>query len=261
MQGFVNYKNIRVHFSSEGKGSVIVLLHGFLEDSSMWKDIVPVLSQTNRVICIDLLGHGKTPCLRYIHTMNDQANMVHAVLKFLKLRKYSIIGHSMGGYIALTYAKHYPKTIKGLCLHNSTFQADSLETQALRVRANKMVQTNFKNMVHMSFTNLFSKESRENFKPQIKAALQIALKTPLQSYIASQEGMRLREDTTSFFTEAPFYKALIIGKKDTVVNVNFLITFSKENNIPTTILPEGHMSHIENIKPLIIALKNFAKNC
>jgi len=261
MQGFVNYKNIRVHFSSEGKGAAVVLLHGFLEDISMWKDVVATFSKTNRVITIDLLGHGKTPCLGYVHTMEDHANMVHAILKHLRLRKYCFIGHSMGGYIALAYANLFPKTIKGLCLHNSTFQADSLETCALRLRAIKMAKTNYNSMVHMSFTNLFSIESRQKFKTQMDAALQVALKTPLQGYIASQEGMRLRVDNTAFFKNTPIYKTIIIGQKDTVVNVDYLIAFSKKNKITYTLFPEGHMSHIENKEALLIAIKKFVKNC
>ena len=53
----LKYKNIQISFSDVGKGSVVVLLHGFLENSSMWNSIIPELSKKNRVITIDLLGH------------------------------------------------------------------------------------------------------------------------------------------------------------------------------------------------------------
>ncbi len=257
MQKFITYKNAKIHFSSTGKGSAIVLLHGFLEDISMWKNIVPILSKKHRVITIDLLGHGKTKNIGYVHTMQDHAKMVHAILQHLQLRRYFLIGHSMGGYIALAYAKLYPKTIKGVCLHNSTFHADDDELKQLRIRANKMAQTNFKQLVQMSFTNLFSEKSRSLFKKELKEALQIALKTPLQAYIASQEGMRIREDSEQFFKNALFKKTIIIGKKDSVVKVDKLVEFGKKHQIKTYLFSNGHMSHIKNKNELIIALQEF----
>ena len=60
MSHFITYKNIKIHYSDQGKGSVVLLLHGFLENSSMWENLIPHLIKRNRVISIDLLGHGKT---------------------------------------------------------------------------------------------------------------------------------------------------------------------------------------------------------
>ena len=54
------YKNTNVHFTSIGKGKAVVLIHGFLENSTMWNQISQELSKKYRIICIDLLGHGKT---------------------------------------------------------------------------------------------------------------------------------------------------------------------------------------------------------
>jgi len=255
MQNTIIYKNININFSSTGKGKVIVLLHGFLEDISMWKDIIPELEKKNRVITIDLLGHGKTPCLGYIHTMDEQAKMVHVVLKKLRLLKYMLIGHSMGGYVALAYAKLFPKPVKGLCLLNSTFIADDNEKQRLRLRANKMAQDNFKNIVRLSFTNLFSESSRIAFKEEINDALQIALKTPVQGYIAAQEGMRVRKDFTKAFAKIKIKKAIILGKKDTLIDPEMMFCFAQEHQIDFHLLSEGHMSHIENKDSLLLVLK------
>ena len=145
MQDFIVYKNSRIAFSDVGKGNAIVLLHGFLENSTMWSNISAELSTKNRVICIDLLGHGNSECIGYVHTMNDMALAVKEVLKLLRLRKYIIIGHSMGGYVSLAFAEKYPKHIKGLCLLNSTAQADTEERKELRSRACKIAKTNYNN--------------------------------------------------------------------------------------------------------------------
>ena len=66
---FLDHKNTRIHYSDQGKGPTVVLLHGFLENISMWDDLAEVLSKRNRVVCIDLLGHGQSENLGYLHTM------------------------------------------------------------------------------------------------------------------------------------------------------------------------------------------------
>lgn len=257
MSNYITYKNIKVHYTSSGNGAVVVLIHGFLENSTMWNNITPILAEKNRVITIDLLGHGKTECLGYIHTMKEQALMIKAVLNHLKLRRFTLIGHSMGGYVALEFANLFPKSIKGLCLLNSTYEEDSEERKTLRIRANKMAQKNYENIVRMSFTNLFSEYSRSIYKSEIKDALTEALKTPIQGYIAAQEGMRIRKDYTAFFENSLFKMIIILGEKDWIIDSERVLSFAKKYNISATILPEGHMSHIESKNELIKVLKVF----
>jgi pimeloyl-ACP methyl ester carboxylesterase len=261
MQNSIAYKNTKISFSSIGKGAVIVLLHGFLENSSMWNSVAKELSKRNKIICIDLLGHGNTECIGYIHSMELMAEAVEAVLKHLKIRKSILVGHSMGGYVALAFAEKNPQKIKGLCLMNSTSLADDVDRKTLRTRANKLVQKNFKNMVQMSFTNLFSEQSRAVFKVEMKVALQEALQTPLQGYIACQEGMRIRPNREVVLQNLSCKKMLILGKKDPVLAIEISLEEAKKNNLETVVFNDGHMSHIENKKPLIEALKFFIKNC
>ncbi|MGB0892059.1 MAG: alpha/beta fold hydrolase, partial [Flavobacteriaceae bacterium] len=131
----LEYKGANIFYTDQGKGTAIVLLHGFLENSTMWNNFVANVSKNHRVICIDLLGHGKTECLGYVHTMEDMSDAVEAVLNHLKIRRSIFIGHSMGGYVALAFAEHFPDNVKGLCLLNSTTRTDSEERKKLRSRA------------------------------------------------------------------------------------------------------------------------------
>lgn len=255
----LQYKNANIFYTDEGKGSTIVLIHGFLENTTMWDEIKPEILKKNRVVTIDLLGHGKSDCLGYTHSMELFAETINAVLKQLRIRKCTLIGHSLGGYVALAFAEKYAKKIKGLCLMNSNSFEDDLERKKLRSRANKMVQTNFTNMVRMSFTNLFSKENRTIFKNDMKLALDEALQTPLQGYIAGQEGMRIRPNRTHVLKENNFKKLIIIGKKDPVLDYKISIEEAESTNSEFVIFPDGHMSHIENKKELILAIKAFIK--
>lgn len=261
MQKSIIFKNAKISFSDVGKGTSVVLIHGFLENSTMWKNIVPQLSKKNRVICIDLLGHGKTDCLGYVHSMELFSEAIETVLKHLKIRKYILVGHSLGGYISLVISKNNPNRIKGLCLVNSTSNADDEERKKLRFRANKMAQNNFENLVKMSFSNLFGLESRTTFKEEINLALLEALKTPIQGYIAASEGMRIRPNRNHVLAENNFKKLIVVGENDPVLDVKTAIIEAKKTNAELVILSGGHMSHIENETALIELLIRFIKDC
>ncbi len=163
----------------------------------------------------------------------------------------------MGGYVALAYAEKNAEKLTGLCLMNSTYEADDDERKRLRSRANKMVQTNFKNMVRISFTNLFSEESKIKHSVEIKNALEEALKTPIQGYIAGQEGMRIRKDTFKMFNGLSCKKLIIIGEKDPVIDGNLIEYQTKNSDIEVIEFSEGHMSHIENISVFLRSIMHF----
>jgi pimeloyl-ACP methyl ester carboxylesterase len=255
------HKNTKVYFTSTGKGTAVVLLHGFLENSTMWNDISKHLSKKYRVICIDLLGHGKTENHGYIHTMENQANMVKVVLNHLRLRKYILIGHSMGGYVALAFSKLFPSNIKGLCLMNSTALPDSEEKKIHRNRAIKAVKQNYKTFIKIAIPMLFSEDNRKIFIAEIKQITNDALQILPQGIIAALEGMKTRKNLTSIYKTRNYPIQLIIGKQDPALDYNSLINQTKNTNVQVIEFADGHMSHIENKDDLIIALTDFIKTC
>ena len=159
----LKFKNINVHYTDQGKGEVMVLLHGFLEDLSMWDEVIKSLATSCRIICVDLLGHGGTENLGYIHSMEDQAAMVKYVLDYLGIRKCDLAGHSMGGYVALAVADLYPGIVSGLCLMNSTALPDDQTKKRNRDRGIKAVKQNHKTFIRLAIPNLFSEENRAVF--------------------------------------------------------------------------------------------------
>jgi pimeloyl-ACP methyl ester carboxylesterase len=260
MQQFVTYKNIEIAYSVSGTGNALVLLHGFLETSTMWTPYVEVFSKTHKVITIDLLGHGKTSCLGYIHTMEEMAETVFAVIKELRLRKFHLAGHSMGGYVALAFAELYPDYLKGVCLINSTARADSETRKINRDRAIKAVKHNHKQFIRISITNLFRPKNRKIFSKELKEAKKEALTTSLQGIIAALEGMKIREDREVLLHFSPYKKMMIIGKHDPVLNFEDLIDQTKNSEVDVDIFPDGHMSHIENKEDLLFSLHRFVRS-
>ena len=259
MEKSMLFKNTKISYTDSGKGPVVVLLHGFLENKHMWKEVIPIISKNKRVLALDLLGHGQSGCLGYIHSMEIMAEAVSAVLKSLRIRKITLIGHSMGGYVSLALSEKNPEMIRGLCLLNSTATSDDTSRKKLRERANKMAQINLSNIVRMSFINLFSERSKEIFNPEIQLALSEALQTSLQGYSASQEGMKIRPNRLSVLKNNHFKKLFILGKKDPVLPVNKGIKEAEETQSETVVLSGGHMSHIENSDELTRILNTFIR--
>ncbi|WP_188373055.1 alpha/beta fold hydrolase [Winogradskyella haliclonae] len=254
---FVTHRNCKIHYTSIGEGPTIVLLHGFLETLHMWDDFVEELSENNHVLCIDLLGHGKTNCLGYIHSMETMAEAVYSVIDELKINDVSCIGHSMGGYVALALAELKPNLIKNLCLMNSTFEADDNERLILRARAAQMATENYEALVRMSFTNLFAPNSKEKFKDDFEKALAIGLKTSQQGFIAAHKGMAIRPDRFETFANITGKKVIIIGEKDTIYNQELVLQKVKDTTIKIELFSGGHMSYIENKKELSYFINHF----
>lgn len=253
----ITYKHLNLHYTDQGAGDPLVLLHGFLEQKGMWKEIVAVFKKRYRVICLDLLGHGKTENLGYIHTMEDQAKMLKFLLDKLGISMCTLIGHSMGGYIALAFADHYRDCVTGLCLMNSTALADSTEKKINRDRGIAAVKQNHKTFIRVAIPSLFSDQNRSVFSDEIKEITKETLNMSQQGVIASLEGMKIRADRTHLLEQHDFPIMMIIGKKDPALDYNSLLEQAKSKDVESVIFEDGHMSHIENKLELIEALSKW----
>ncbi|TDD99847.1 alpha/beta fold hydrolase [Flavobacterium cellulosilyticum] len=253
------YKNTKISYSDTGKGSAVVLLHGFLENKSMWQNLAPELSLKHRVITIDLLGHGESECLGYVHSMEENAEVVRAVLSELRIRKVILVGHSMGGYVALAFAEMFPIMIKGLVLMNSTSKADSEARKTNRDRAIKAVKKDYAGFVRLSIANLFNPDNREKLADEIEKVKKEALKTPLQGVVASLEGMKIRKNREVLLHHTPYPKMLILGEKDPVLVYKDSLEQIENTAAKLVTFPDGHMSHIENQDELKTVLLEFFK--
>ncbi|MGB5499224.1 MAG: alpha/beta fold hydrolase, partial [Maribacter sp.] len=233
----LQYKGTIINYSTVGKGTAIVLLHGFLENKSMWDPFIPKLSKNNQVVAIDLLGHGKSGCISSMHSMQDMADAVKAVLNELEIKNSILIGHSMGGYVALAFAEKYPKELNGLCLMNSTAQADSKEKKVNRDRAIEAVQKNKNSFVRISVTNLFRPKNRTIFSEELKQVKSEALKMSVEGIVAALNGMKIRKDRTKVFRTLSCKKMMIIGKRDPVLDYEALNNQTKNTDISLVEFP------------------------
>ena len=121
-----------IYFDDIGEGNVIVLLHGFLESTEIWKDFAKKLSKNFRVISIDLPGHGKSEIIDEVHSMDLMAKEVRNILEISGINKCVMVGHSMGGYTAIAFAKKFRRFLKGLILFHSHVEADNEKENMVR---------------------------------------------------------------------------------------------------------------------------------
>lgn len=253
------YKGIAVHYTTTGKGTALVLLHGFLENRQMWDPFIAYWSTKYKIICIDLLGHGQTGNLGYVHTMEEQADMVIALLESLRLRKAVFAGHSMGGYISLAIAELYPEFIKGILLINSSSRADSPEKQLMRDRAIAAVKKDAHLFIELSIAHLFAPDHRDKLIAEIEEVKKQARKTSLQGIIAALEGMKIRNDREVILHFAPYPIQFIAGNQDTAMPITSIKEQIEGTKVQLIEWAIGHMSHLENPDELKQVVMDFRK--
>lgn len=245
------FKQIPIHYTIKGEGPCIVLLHGFLLSSSIWIDLAPKLSKKNKVITIDLPGHGKSGSISEIHTMELMAEVVNYILEENNILKASIIGHSMGGYIALAFTEKYKSKVETLVLLNSTTLPDSPERKINRDRAIRVIQSNSQVFIKMAITSLFPENKQTEYNSEIELFIKEALGFPKKGIIAAINGMKNRKDLTSVLQNFKGGKYMICGEKDLIVPFNEAKKVAKTSKAILKNVKSGHMSVNENIDEII----------
>lgn len=256
-----------LHFEKKGNGQeTLVLLHGFMENSSIWKDMEPYLSEKFSLLKIDLPGHGKSEIYGEIHTVDLMADEVKKVLDHQKLEKIHLLGHSMGGYVSLAFAEKHPETLKSLTLFFSTYLADDEEKKEQRIKSYRIIKDAFAHYARAGIPNLFNPNERDILEGKIETALETALSTNNLGALACVKGMVERTDKKHVLENIEAKILVLAGKHDSAVKTEKTIkNLPDKTNIKSYILDCAHNGHWE--KPAICAeiintelLHNMPKN-
>ena len=226
----------------------------------MWDEYSERLSQQYLVISPDLPGHGKSSNFGYCHSMEFMAEVVMAILKEHKIRKFHLIGHSMGGYVSMAIAEKYPDNIRGICMFHSTADSDSEKKKKERLQVIKVVQKKKDFFISESIPNLFNTEYKP-YKRGIASITRMAKSMSVQGIIAAIEGMRIRNNREIVMKFAPYPVLYIIGQKDNILPYKKLADESQLNENAEYILLEncGHMGFIEDNEACYAAIKKFLR--
>lgn len=251
--------NSGVHYSRFGKSSqAVVFVHGFLEDLRMWDDFIHRVPGYS-VIKIDLPGFGQSEAKAKI-AISGYADAVKKVLDKENIDKIILVGHSMGGYTAMAFAKKYPDLLKGLCLFYSQPYADSKEGRAKRLKSAKFVETHGgQAYTKATVPNLFPPDFRKKHKKIVDNVIRLGNGNSDEGIIAAIHAMRNRKDTSDVLAQINCPVQFIIGTEDGAIRL--------EPSLKQTTLPAiadvqifkgiGHMGHLEAPRKNIKAVREF----
>lgn len=253
------FKRVEVGYTRHGVGECLVLLHGFLEDSSMWDGFVANHSDQFDMITVDLLGHGSSGCTGYVHTMEEQAEAVLTVLKAENIEKCVMIGHSMGGYVTLAFAELYPERLTGFGLFHSTAYRDSEAKKADRERAVNAIMDHPDMFVELTIPRLFASNRHDEMKAEIEAAIDLAKGHSAQGIIANARGMKERKDQSEFLRKSSVPILFVHGNEDPILSNELARKQTLGCSHITTHFMDGvgHMGHSEAPEKCFNAISNF----
>ena len=109
----------RVSYRTSGRGPALLLLHGITDSSETWESVTPWLSERFTLVAPDLLGHGQSATPRGDYSLGAHASGVRDVLTALGHRRVTVVGHSLGGGIAMQFAYQFPERCERLVLVSS----------------------------------------------------------------------------------------------------------------------------------------------
>jgi 3-oxoadipate enol-lactonase len=251
----LNINGIKLAYIRQGKGTPLVLLHGYPLDHHLWDDVVPLLKDSFDLIIPDLRGFGESTTVDTCYSMDDFASDIAGLLDQLDIKKAAIAGHSMGGYVALAFARLYPERVSGLGLVSTQVLADPPDRKEGRYKsAADVAEKGIGNIVEAMTTKLTSVEQLQAFARKSMGRQQPA------AYIGALKAMAERQDSTSLLASMKYPVVVIHGDADALIPVER--GREVKTMLPQAYLAEiagaGHMPMMEDSKKTAEALKHLA---
>jgi pimeloyl-ACP methyl ester carboxylesterase len=243
-------------FQERGRGYPVVLIHGFPFHQKIWDSFAEKLSEEFKVFTVDLPGFGKSPGIKSPFTLNQVSEELVRWIEENKLSGCALIGHSLGGYIALAVAHKKPALLASLVLFHSTAYPDSAEKKISR---NKVLEFIDKNGVESFTSNFIAPLFVNQQHPAISRVSVIAVQATAETVKGYTTAMRDREDRTDVLKY--FNKPILIigGEKDPGISVDSINTQASVcSSCTTSILQQvAHMGMFEKEKECLLTLRSF----
>jgi pimeloyl-ACP methyl ester carboxylesterase len=218
-----------VAYWEEGNGPVLIFLHGFCEDHTVWNEFIEPFTANYRVILPDTPGFGKSVLRsedgKEITTKEPvsikfYADGVKALLDAESITQCLMVGHSLGGYMALNFASRYPTYLTGFGLFHSTAYPDEDARKEDREHVASFVRTHGKErLVREVYATLFERSFKSAHPTETASIIKHGTKTSTVEGIACASiAMRDRIDTTDVLRNSKVRVLFIIGKEDSAVD-------------------------------------------
>jgi 3-oxoadipate enol-lactonase len=205
---------INISYERRGRGTPLVLLHGYPLDHSIWEPVVLLLENDFDLIMPDLRGFGSSDLTGEPYGMPEMAEDISLLLDKLGIWQAAIAGHSMGGYVALAFARAHPQRVTGLSLVASQVLPDALEKKSSRYEEAEYI---LKNGVREVADGMSAKLT---VSPDLQAWLRaLILSQRPQGLAGALKAMAERPDSSALLPDADFPVVLIHGEADLLIPV------------------------------------------
>ena len=217
-----NYGIDELAYFDEGKGEqTLLLIHGFGEDNTIWKNQIDFLSTYYRIIAPNIPGvnckplvlhHSQAPSIRmYVEVLHDLMHHLH-------IDQYFIVGHSMGGYIGLSFADYYVNHVQGLLLFHSTTYEDNEAKKLSRMKVAEFIEEyGTLKYLETATANLFSNKFKEEHPGAIQTVIDSASDISKEAMMQFVFAMRNRQAHIHMLTQKRIPVWMIVGKEDIAV--------------------------------------------
>lgn len=223
IQKQIRLQDKALFYSVTGAGQPLVLVHGFAEDSDVWREQVELLAKNHLLIIPDLPGSGLSGLQPDMHIESLADHVKYILDQELpnQNRENSIImiGHSMGGYITLAFAEKYPGMLQAFGLFHSTAFADSEEKKSSRRKSIEFMQTHGSyEFIKQSVPNLFTEDYRIKNADTVAAMIERYGSFDRRALIAYYDAMIARPDRTAVLQSFNKPILFLIGKNDKAIS-------------------------------------------
>lgn len=245
---------------SQAGDRCLVLLHGYLESLLVWSDFVPLLYKKVRVVTLDLPGHGISEVKGETHTMEFLADTVADAIQALGIDRCTLVGHSMGGYVALAVCERHPELLDGVVLLSSTPNPDTPEKAENRRREIALVKAGKKELLaRVAPAAGFAEENRPRMKDAIEDLTEQVFITEDEGIVALLNGMIGRKDQNEMLRQTKVPVLFILGRKDNYIPAEVAEKMVAEHPEAKVVWLEhsGHMGFLEEPEKTAETLLDF----
>lgn len=261
IEKFIMAGDTPMHVADTERGDrCVVLLHGYLESMLVWDEFVPLLRDSVRVVTLDLPGHGISVVKDEVHTMEYLADCVANTMEALGIERYTVVGHSMGGYVALAMCDNYSDRLEGIVLLSSLTMADSTEKCDRRRREIELVKAGKKSTMARLVPHAgFAPANVARLKDHIEDLAELILITEDEGVIAILGGMIERKSRGEQLRQSGIPHMFIFGRHDYYIpqeQADEMIEADPEARI-AWLEHSGHMGFIEEPELCASAILEF----
>jgi 3-oxoadipate enol-lactonase len=252
---------VRIHYTEAGSGLPVVFLHGFPLDSSMWEAQLSALASPpgRRLIAPDLRGFGQSRS-DSAFSLESLADDIHALAGAVGAIPLVLAGLSMGGYVALAYAKKYPSDLRGLVLIDTKAEADTAEGKQGRDKMIELARKEGSRAVAEQMMPKMLAKDADGQRPQTAQALRRIMEAcPPKTIQNALAAMRDRPDRSGELASIKVPTLVIVGDSDAITPPNVAESMAKKipGALLVTIRGAGHMSPMEQPDQVNRALRAF----